>query len=176
MIIQSKDPLGSLGRAIAMTREPLPHHHVEVLEKAPPRGAMVLSAGLIAGVAATCGGLASAETYFPTIFCLPFFLGALVGLCSIDHPVRSSLLTVLVATLILFLGLFVRYGLYETLYVVMYAAFTLPLVVPETIIGALCASTIRRYVRGRRAYTALGEEALARLDGGFGDQPELHMR
>jgi uncharacterized protein YndB with AHSA1/START domain len=114
--------------------------------RAPGRGALVLAAGLLSAVVLYCSGMALEKSYQPAVFCSPFFVGAIVGLFSYRNPVRSSISTILMALGVSILTL--REG-------VVCCVMALPFVLPVTILGAVCGSTLRRYVRGRRARAAL---------------------
>jgi len=151
-----EDQSGSLGHAIAIAgaRGSLDPHQTDVILRAPSRGALALSVGFLTAAIVGCAGLVLAKAPWATLFFLPLFVGAVVGLCSADHPVRGSLLAVLAAMLLFIVCCGVRYGLPDTLWGAALVSFSLPLVVPETIIGALCTATIRRYLRGRRAHAA----------------------
>jgi len=119
----------------------------ETYLKAPQRATMVCSAGILAAVTLYCTGEALTKCYGPALFCSPLFVGAIVGLLSGRRPVRNAIYTVLIALAIAIISF--REGLVCCL-------FSLPLVMPEAIVGALCGWTIRRYVRGRRARAAIG--------------------
>jgi uncharacterized protein YndB with AHSA1/START domain len=114
--------------------------------RAPTRTALVLATGLLSAVVLYCSGMALEKSYQPAIFCSPFFVGAIVGLFSYRNPVRGSIYTMLVALAVAVLTL--REG-------VVCCLMALPFVLPITILGAVCGSTLRRYVRGRRALAAL---------------------
>jgi hypothetical protein len=110
------------------------------------RGWVAFAIGLLSAVTLYCIGMAVEKSYQPAIFCSPFFVGAIVGLFAGAHAVRNAIVTVLVA-----LGLAIV-TLQEG---VICCLFALPLVLPVTILGALCTSTIRRWVRGRNARAAV---------------------
>jgi hypothetical protein len=114
--------------------------------KGPRTGAAVCSAGVLAAVVLYCTGQALTKCYGPALFCSPLFVGAIVGVLSFRRPVRNAIYTVLVALLIAIISF--KEGIVCSL-------FSLPLVMPEAIVGALCGSTIRRYVRDRRARAAV---------------------
>jgi len=114
---------------------------------APSRGAVAIAAGVLAATALYCSSQAFMKSYGPAIFVSPFFVGAVVGILSRTRPVRNALIAV---SLALGLAIFTfREGVICCLY-------ALPLVVPESILGALCGATLRRHVRGVRARRALG--------------------
>jgi uncharacterized protein YndB with AHSA1/START domain len=108
---------------------------------APTRRGIVLAVGLASAVLLYCSARALGKSYSEAFFCSPFFVGAVVGLIGARRPIRNSLYTLLAA---LALGIVT---LHEGVVCIL---FSLPLVVPETILGALCGSTIRRYVHDRR--------------------------
>ena len=126
-------------------------HQIDAMLREPSQGALAWGVGLLTAAIVGCVGTALDDNPLPAILCVPLFVGAVVGLCT-DRPARGSLLTVLAAMLLFIVCGGVRYGMPDTLCVAALVSFTLPLVVPETIIGALCAATIRRYLRGRRAH------------------------
>jgi hypothetical protein len=115
--------------------------------RAPSHRAVAIATGLLAAVTLYCSGMALEKSYAPAVFCSPFFVGAIVGLFSVRNPVRGALNTMLIA-----LGLSVitlREG-------VVCCLMAMPFVLPVTIVGAVCTSTLRRHVRARRARAALG--------------------
>ena len=114
---------------------------VDAWLRAPTRGGIAFAAGLVAAVLLYCGARAFGKSYSEAFFCSPFFVGAVIGVLGPRHPIRNALYTVLAALVIGILSL--REG-------VICVLFALPLVVPETILGAVCGSTIRRYVHQRR--------------------------
>jgi uncharacterized protein YndB with AHSA1/START domain len=115
--------------------------------RAPGRPGLAIAVGLLSAVTLYCSGMALEKSYEPAIFCSPFFVGAIVGLFDVEHPVRNALTTVLVGLGVAILTM--REG-------VVCCLMALPLVLPVTIVGALCTSTLRRYMRGRRARAAFG--------------------
>ena len=119
--------------------------HRDVI-RMPGRTGLALAIGLLSAVSLYCTGMAFEKSYQPAIFCSPFFVGAIVGLFSIEHPVRTAFITLMAA-----LGIAIV-TLHEG---VVCCLFALPLLIPVTILGALCTSTIRRYVRGRNARAVL---------------------
>ena len=121
---------------------------------APTRRGIVLAVGLASAVLLYCSARAFGKSYSEAFFCSPFFVGAVVGLLGPRRPIRNSLYTLLAA---LALG---AVTLQEGVICIL---FSLPLVVPETILGALCGSTIRRYVHDRRR--RVGAAALLVLAG-----------
>ena len=114
---------------------------VDAWLRAPTRGGIAFAVGLVAAVLLYCGARAFGKSYSEAFFCSPFFVGAVIGVLGPRHPIRNALYTVLAALVIGILSL--REG-------VICVLFALPLVVPETILGAVCGSTIRRYVHQRR--------------------------
>ncbi|HXU05595.1 MAG TPA: SRPBCC family protein [Polyangia bacterium] len=107
----------------------------------PTRRGIVLAIGFASAVLLYCTARALGKSYSEAFFCSPFFVGAIIGVLGPRRPIRNSLYTVLAA---LALGIVT---LHEGVICVLFA---LPLVVPETILGALCGATIRRYVHDRR--------------------------
>ena len=103
----------------------------------PSRPGIVLAVGVTAAVLLYCSARAFCESYSEAFFCSPFFVGAIVGVLSPERPIRNSFITLAVALLASIALL--QEG-------VVCVLFALPLVVPETIIGALSGATIRRYV------------------------------
>lgn len=146
-----------------------PHRFAPPLP-APTRRGIVLAIGLASAVLLYCSARAFGKSYSEAFFCSPFFVGAVVGLIGARRPIRNSLYTLLVA-----LGL----GIVTLHEGVICILFSLPLVVPETILGALCGSTIRRYVHDRRH--RIGVAALLIVSGvgwqvidGVLDDPASH--
>ena len=91
---------------------------------------------------ACCGGLACAAGV-----CSPYILGVIVGMLGYVRPIRGAILIFLFGlamAILCLLGVWYWIAVLLTLY-------ALPLI----IIGSLCASTLRRYVRGRHAQDAL---------------------
>jgi uncharacterized protein YndB with AHSA1/START domain len=108
----------------------------------PSRRATALAAGLGAAVVLYCSWRAVGKSYSEAIFCSPFLVGIVVGLLSPRRPVRNGVYTILAALALAVVTL--REGVVCTL-------FALPLVMPETVLGALCGATVRRHVHSRRA-------------------------
>jgi len=144
--------------------------HVDGWLRAPTRGGVAFAAGLVAAVVLYCGGRAFGKSYSEAFFCSPFFVGAVIGVLGPKHPIRNSLYTLLAALAV---------GIGALQEGVICVLFALPLVVPETILGAVCGSTIRRYVHHRRhrvgvavllVVSSLGWQA---IDGAV-DDPTRH--
>src|SRR6185503_3841988 len=108
---------------------------------------VAVAGGLVAAVVCYCSAAALMKSYGPAMFCTPFFVGAIVGLFAIDRPIRAALQTLLLALLLAIVTL--REG-------VVCCLMALPFLTPMTILGAICTSIVRRYVRGRRARAGLG--------------------
>jgi uncharacterized protein YndB with AHSA1/START domain len=134
-----------------LTTPPPVGHGYDPLDDPPPLPApplppptlrgLVCATGLLAGVVLYCGARAFGKSYGEAFFCSPFVVGTIVGLLAPRRPVRSSLVTL--AGLLLIALATLQEG-------VICCLFALPLVAPETILGALCGSTIRRFVHNRR--------------------------
>jgi hypothetical protein len=140
------------------------------LVDAPAGSVVVLIVGLLSAVTLYCTGQVLQKSYQPAMFCSPFFVGAIVGLFAIRHPVRAAIKTVFVALLLSVFAL--REG-------VICCIMVLPVVVPVTILGAVCTSSIGRYVRGRRARAVLGTLLVVAAIGwqaaeGALDEPARH--
>lgn len=114
---------------------------------APSREAVAIAAGVLAATVLYCSSQAFMKSYGPAIFASPFFVGAVVGILSRARPVRNALIAV---------GLAVALAIVTFREGVICCLFALPLVVPESILGAVCGATLRRHVRGARARRALG--------------------
>jgi hypothetical protein len=114
---------------------------------APTRTGFALSIGVITAVVSYGSAMTLTESYGWATFCIPFFVGAIVGLFAYRRPIRAALQTILVAMLLAVLSL--REGIVCCLY-------ALPFVLSITILGAACTATVRRHVRSRRARRALG--------------------
>jgi hypothetical protein len=108
---------------------------------APTRRGMVFAVGLLAAVVLYCSARAFGQSYSEAFFCSPFFVGAVIGVLAPRRPIRNSFYTVLAALAL---------GIVTLQEGVICVLFSLPLVLPETILGALCGSTIRRHVHKRR--------------------------
>lgn len=115
--------------------------------KAPGKEGTAIAAGLLVATVCYSSGMALTKSYGPSVFCSPFFVGAVVGLFAYRRPIRASLITILSALLLAVVTL--REG-------VVCCLMALPFVLPVTIIGAICASVVRRHLRGRRARRLLG--------------------
>jgi uncharacterized protein YndB with AHSA1/START domain len=133
---------------------PLDPRRFEPPLPAPTRRGIVLAIGLASAVLLYCSARAFGKSYSEAFFCSPFFVGAVVGLLGPRRPIRNSLYTLLAALAL---------GVVTLQEGVICIVFSLPLVVPETILGALCGSTIRRYVHDRRR--RVGAAALLVLAG-----------
>jgi uncharacterized protein YndB with AHSA1/START domain len=136
----------------------------------PTRRGIVLAVGVTAAVILYCSARALCRSYSEAFFCSPFFVGAIVGVLAPERPIRNSFITLFVALLVSIVLL--QEG-------VVCVLFALPLVVPETILGALSGATIRRHVHHRRLRTliagglmlvAIGWQA---VDGAL-DDPARH--
>ena len=129
-----------------LTQEPASSALVAI-GKAPSRAGMGITVGFLVAAIVYCVGQVLTKSTFAAIFCSPLFVGAIVGLLTVKHPIRNAFHVVL-------LVLVLATAKYHE--AVVYALFTLPFVIPETILGALCGWTIRRYIRGRRARAVIG--------------------
>jgi uncharacterized protein YndB with AHSA1/START domain len=107
----------------------------------PTRRGIVLAVGVTAAVILYCSARALCKSYSEAFFCSPFFVGAIVGVLAPARPIHNSFVTLFVALLASILLL--QEG-------VVCVLFALPLVIPETILGALSGATIRRYVHHRQ--------------------------
>ena len=143
---------------------------VDAWLRAPTRGGIAFAVGLVAAVLLYCGARAFGKSYSEAFFCSPFFVGAVIGVLGPRHPIRNALYTVLAALAL---------GIVTLQEGVVCVLFALPLVVPETILGALCGSTIRRYVHDRRrrvgiaALLVVGTMGWQAVDGVL-DDPAHH--
>jgi uncharacterized protein YndB with AHSA1/START domain len=136
----------------------------------PTLRGLVFATGLIAGVVLYCGARAFGKSYGEAFFCSPFVVGIIIGLLAPRRPVYTSLLTL--AGLLLIGVVTLQEG-------VICCLFALPLVIPETIIGALCGSTIRRFVHNRRVRERIAGLLVAgtlawQAIGGALDDPGRH--
>jgi uncharacterized protein YndB with AHSA1/START domain len=120
---------------------PLDPHRFEPPLPPPTRRGVALAVGLASAVLLYCSARAFGKSYSEAFFCSPFFVGAVVGLLGPRRPIRNSLYTLLAALVL---------GVVTLQEGVVCILFSLPLIVPETILGALCGSTIRRHVHDRR--------------------------
>ena len=123
------------------TPPPLAPKRVEPPLPAPTREGVVLAVGLASAVLLYCSARAFGKSYSEAFFCSPFFVGAVVGLLGPRRPIRNCLYTLLAALVL---------GVVTLQEGVVCILFSLPLIVPETILGALCGSTIRRHVHDCR--------------------------
>jgi len=138
--------------------------------KAPTRGGIAFAIGLLVAVLLYCSGRAFGKSYGEAFFCSPFFVGAVIGLLGPRRPIRNSLYTIGAAMLL---------GIATLREGVVCCLFALPLVVPETILGALCGSTIRRFVHNRRhrigaAIVLVASASAWQAIGGALDDPAHH--
>jgi uncharacterized protein YndB with AHSA1/START domain len=136
----------------------------------PTRGAVAFGCGLAAAVLLYCAARAFGKSYGPAFFCSPFFVGAIIGVLGPRRPIRNSLYTIGAALLLGIVTL--REG-------VVCCLFALPLVVPETILGAVCGSIIRRYLHSRRhrigvALVLVASSSAWQAIGGALDDPARH--
>lgn len=136
----------------------------------PSRQGIVLAVGVTAAVLLYCSARALCKSYSEAFFCSPFFVGAIVGVLAPERPIRNSFITLTVALMASIVLL--QEG-------VVCVVFALPLVIPETILGALSGATIRRHVHHRRLrmfiagglmFVAAGWQA---VDGAL-DDPAQH--
>jgi hypothetical protein len=119
-----------------------------------PEGAVaVLAAGVVAAGALLCGWLFLKTDGWLTALASPFLVGVLTGFASRKHPVGYAVLIVLLAA---GLGVVQFGGDTYGYYFLFWLDAALPIGLGLTIFGALCTSTIRRYVRGRRARALFG--------------------
>jgi len=137
---------------------------------APTRTGIALAIGLVVAVLLYCSGRAFGKSYGEAFFCSPFFVGAVIGLLGPRRPIRNSLYTIGAALLL---------GVATLREGVVCCLFALPLVVPETILGALCGSTIRRFVHSRRhrigaAIVLVASASAWQAIGGALDDPAHH--
>ncbi|HEX2659560.1 MAG TPA: hypothetical protein VHU40_14855 [Polyangia bacterium] len=147
-----ESPLESLDGASAQTGPTPPDRSTLHILTAPSAGAMTVAVSFLVLTAVACTGVCLSASYWGALFFLPFFVGAIVGLCAADHPVRGCLFSALFAMLAFIVCCGVRYGMRDTFCGAVLLSIVMLLAVPEAIIGALCTATIRRHVRGRRAY------------------------
>jgi uncharacterized protein YndB with AHSA1/START domain len=136
----------------------------------PTLRGLVFAIGVVAGVVLYCGARAFGKSYGESFFCAPFVVGTLIGVLAPRRPVYTSLVTL--ASLLGIALVTLQEG-------VICCLFALPLVVPETIVGALCGSVIRRFVHNRRVRTAIGGLLVAgalawQAIGGALDDPARH--
>jgi uncharacterized protein YndB with AHSA1/START domain len=136
----------------------------------PTLRGLVFATGLLAGVIIYCAARAFGKSYGEAFFCSPVIVGAVIGLLAPRRPVYHSLVTL--AALLAIALVTLQEG-------VICCLFVLPLVVPETIIGALCGSVIRRFIHNRRVRAGVagllvaGALAWQAIDGAL-DQPAQH--
>ena len=150
---------------------PLPPPRPPTPPLPPPtlRG-LVFATGLVVGIVLYCGARAFGKSYGEAFFCSPFVVGTVIGLLAPRRPVYTSLVTLAALLLI---------GIVTLQEGVICCLFALPLVTPETIIGALCGSTIRRFVHNRRVRERIAGLLVAgalawQAIGGALDDPGRH--
>ncbi len=137
----------------------------------PPAGQTVaVVLGVIAAGVLYVGGMLLGGAYDGAFFAFPFFVGIVVGCLSRRRPLRNAGLALLLSLVLAIVTL--QEG-------VVCVLFSLPLIVPETLIGALCGHTLRRFVRARKhqyflsslaVLASLGYQAVA----GYTDDPTRH--
>jgi uncharacterized protein YndB with AHSA1/START domain len=137
---------------------------------APTRRGAAFAAGLVAAVLLYCSARAFGKSYTEAFFCAPFFVGAVVGVLAPRRPIRVSLFTLVMALLV---------GIVTLHEGVVCVLFSLPLVAPETILGAVCGSTIRRYVHSQKHRIGVAVLLVAGASGwqaidGVLDEPARH--
>jgi uncharacterized protein YndB with AHSA1/START domain/uncharacterized membrane protein YhaH (DUF805 family) len=110
--------------------------------RVPPRDHwVVISLGVLATAVLYALGVTVQKSYAASFFAAPLFVGAIVGALSLRRPFRNSWITLGIALLAAVVTL--REGVVCVLY-------SLPLLVPELMLGTACAWTVRRFVRARR--------------------------
>ena len=130
--------------ALTLPPDPPPPSPPDLPE--PSRPGIVLAVGVTAAVLLYCSARVLCKSYSEAFFCSPFFVGAIVGVLAPERPIRNSFITLTVALLASIAVL--QEG-------VVCVLFALPLVIPETILGALSGATIRRHVHHRRLRMAI---------------------
>jgi uncharacterized protein YndB with AHSA1/START domain len=143
---------------------------VEMILHKPTRRTVALVIGLLAAVVLYCSARALGKSYTEAFFCIPLFVGVIVGVLAPRQPIRTSLAVIGMALLIAIVTL--REG-------VICCLFALPLVVPQALLGATCGAIIRRHVRYRKhragivALLIAGAACWQAIDGAF-DDPARH--
>jgi len=119
-----------------------------------PEGVVAgLAAAVIAAVTLVCGWLFLENAGWLTVLPSSFLVGVLTALASRKHPVGYAVLIVLVAAA---LGIVPFGGDPYGYYFLFWLSAALPIGLALAIFGALCTSTIRRYLRGRQARALFG--------------------
>lgn len=124
-----------------MELAPLPGVDPAVGRVPPERRWVVISIGVLALAVLYTAGVCVQKSYAASFFAAPIFVGAIIGVLSLRRPFRNSWIALGVALLLAVITL--REG-------VVCVLFSLPLLIPEIMLGAACAWTIRRFVRARR--------------------------
>jgi hypothetical protein len=109
--------------------------------KPPAERWVIIALGVMATALLYAVGVCVQGSYTASFFAAPFFVGAVVGLLSLRSPFRNALVTLGVALLI---------GVATLQEGVVCVLFSLPLLVPELMLGTACAWVIRRHVRALR--------------------------
>jgi uncharacterized protein YndB with AHSA1/START domain len=113
-----------------------------VVGRSPPRtGWVIVSLGVLASTLLYTVGVCVQGSYGASFFAAPLFVGAIVGALSLRRPFRNAWI-VLGASLLLAV-VTLREGVVCVLY-------SLPLLIPELMIGTACAWTVRRWRRAER--------------------------
>lgn len=122
---------------------------------APQTPARVMAYGILAAVLLYIVSSAALKSYSASFFAAPFFVGFIVGVLSLKHPFKHALFTLLGALLLGVVTL--REG-------VVCVLFSLPLVLPMTMLGTASGWTIRRHLRARKyQYWVAGLALLANV-------------
>lgn len=112
-------------------------------ERSSSNRAAVLTAGVLAAVAGFCAVATPRDSCFIGLVCSPLFLGALAGGCVPSKPILAAALSVPIATAV------VAVGVGEArVWVVCALPFLVVWALPTAILGAICARTIWRWLRG----------------------------
>jgi uncharacterized protein YndB with AHSA1/START domain len=117
----------------------------------PEKAAVVISFGVLASVLLYLVGTGMQGSYTASFFAAPLFVGVMVGMFSLRHPFRNSFITLLLALLV---------GVVTLQEGVVCILYSLPLLVPEVLVGAACAWTLRRFVRAQRNHYFIAALAL----------------
>lgn len=134
MALNEQDPL----EAEAVPERPIVDP--ETGQPAPGSQTVSVAIGVIASAVLYVGATLLSGGYEVSFFAFPFFVGMVVGCLSPRRPLRNAGWALLISLVLSIVTL--QEG-------VVCVLFALPLIVPETLIGALCGHTLRRFVRAR---------------------------
>ena len=120
--------------------------------RVPPRDRwVIISVGVLATTLLYTVGVSVQKSYAASIFAAPIFAGAIVGALSLRRPFRNSWIVLGISLLLAVVTL--REGVVCVLY-------SLPLLIPELMLGTACAWVLRRYLRARRHHYFIAGLAL----------------